>query len=111
MDQIYLLQKQLVNIIYKQFTMTYTRPVFLFINITSSFAMQIQIVFNCLQNFLLDPNSHHNYLTRVSQHNLQSPSSATAAGHRRASYRCTSLWNDCRIEFALLGWRRALGMP
>ena len=36
-------------------------------------------------------HSHHKYLTHASQHNLELPSSTTAAGHRRVSYQCASL--------------------
>ena len=49
-------------------------------------------------------HSHHNYLTRASQHNLEIPSSTTAAGHSRVSYQCASLWNG------LPGWIRSIGV-
>ena len=61
--------------------------------------------------YSIQTHSHHNYLPRASQHNLELPSSTAGAGHRRVSYQCASLENGLPVEIELLGWRRASGMP
>ena len=87
MDQIYLLQKRLVRIIYKQSSMAYTKPHF-----TCSSVLPVHLLYKykrlliAYQTFYsTQTHSHHNYLTRASQHNLDLPSSTTAAGHRTQS--------------------------
>ena len=103
MDQIYLLQERLVRIIYKQSTTAHTKPLFLESSVLPVHLL-IKLLLIAYKTFYsTQTHSHHNYLTRASQHNLQLPSSITAAGHRRVSYQCASLWNGlpgwiCAIE-------------
>ena len=94
--------------IYKQSTITGTTPLF-FIHQCYQFICYTYKLFQiAYKTFYSTQNhSHHNYLTRTSQRNLQLPNSTTAAGHHsRVSYQCASLWKGmsnwtrafCRLE-------------
>ena len=86
LDQNCLLQKRIARIIYKQSTTAHTRPLFLDSSILPIYLLYKLLLISYKTFYSTQTHSHHNNLTRASQHNLQLPSLTTAAGQGRVCF-------------------------
>jgi hypothetical protein len=104
-DQIYILQKRLLRIMFRKPPMTHSRPLFLKANILPihlDYKYKLLVLAHKTFN---DTDSHckHHYDTRAASLNLTLPPSTTAAGHRRVSYRCAAMWNELPSRLRTIG--------